>query len=169
MTGFRPLLLLLATALVGQTPQVPQRDASEPALLIEKLPPAAYPPIARAARVWGEVQISLQIRSDGTVSSAEAVGGPPMLRQAAMDAVKQARFECKNCNSDLIPFTLTYRYEFAPGVPCSPRDNSYPRITSSQVTITVQDQPVWLCDPGGSVSKRVRSAKCLYLWKCGQH
>jgi TonB family protein len=154
-------------AVGGQTPFVASQTKPAPVLVIANLPPATYPPIARAARVEGSVEISIQLRMDGTVSSAEAVSGPPMLRQAAIDAVNQTRFECKDCKGGLTAFSFTYKFEFIPGPPCSPHDDSYPRIAQSQNTITVQEQPVWLCDPASDVTK-IRSARCFYLWKCGR-
>jgi TonB family protein len=145
-------------------------NASAPEMLIEKLPPAVYPPIARAARVSGQVQISLTLHPDGTIASAEVLSGPVLLRQAALEAVKQTHFECKNCSSDLTGFTLAYRFELVDGTPCSAPYDSYPRMTYAENSITVQQDVPWLCDPAGTVSKiRIRSAKCLYLWKCGQH
>jgi hypothetical protein len=33
--------------------------------------------------------------------------------------------------------------------------------------VTVIDQPLCTCDPTSDVS-RVRSVKCLYLWKCAR-
>lgn len=166
MHGVLPVSLMLTVVLSGSASPVPLTGAAPPKLIITKLPPAVYPPIARAARVWGEVQVSLKLRADGTIASAEATSGPPMLRQPALGSVKQTQFQCKYCDSEVTAFTLTYKYEFVPGIPCSPHDDSYPRIAQSQNTITVKEQPVWLCDPGGYVSKR--SLKCLYLWRCGR-
>jgi hypothetical protein len=89
-----------------------------------------------------------------------------MLRQAAIDGVEQTQFECKDCTADLTPFSITYRFEMVDGPPCAPRDATYPRIAQSQNIITIQDQPDDLCDPAAD-RVRTRSAKCLYLWKCG--
>jgi TonB family protein len=57
-------------------------------LLNSKVPPV-YPPIAKAARVQGTVVLQAVIGKDGQVSELQIVSGPAMLRQAAMDAVKQ--------------------------------------------------------------------------------
>ena len=51
-----------------------------------------YPPIARAARVEGTVVLAAVISRDGTIEGLHAVGGPGMLINAAMDAVKQWRY-----------------------------------------------------------------------------
>lgn len=51
-----------------------------------------YPPIAKAARVQGDVLIGFVISESGQVASEKVVSGPAMLQQAALDAVKKWRF-----------------------------------------------------------------------------
>ena len=37
--------------------------------------------------------------------------------------------------------------------------------------VTIFGNEVWICDPTSEIRRtytRVRSAKCLYLWKCGR-
>lgn len=166
MNRVLPLSLILVFVLSGSPFQTQLTGAAEPTLVIAKLPSATYPPIALAARVWGEVQLSLNLRRDGTVASAEVVSGPPMLRQSALDGVRQTQFDCDGCIAEMTRFNLTYKFVLASGKPCSAHDDSYPRIAQSRNTIAVQDQSVWLCDPGGYTTKR--SLKCLYLWYCGR-
>ena len=48
-----------------------------------------YPPSAKAARVQGTVRLETTIGKDGSVVDLKAIGGPPLLIQAAIDAVKQ--------------------------------------------------------------------------------
>jgi len=48
-----------------------------------------YPPIAKAARIQGIVIFQIQIGTTGKVESTKVVSGPPMLRQAAIDCLKQ--------------------------------------------------------------------------------
>jgi protein TonB len=50
---------------------------------------AVYPPMARQARVGGVVRIQATIAKDGKVKKIEVLSGPPLLRQAAMDAVQK--------------------------------------------------------------------------------
>jgi protein TonB len=47
-----------------------------------------YPPIARAARVEGTVRLAATISRSGTIENLRVTGGPAMLQQAALDAVK---------------------------------------------------------------------------------
>ena len=63
------------------------RNAVE-GLVIKKVPPI-YSPIALAARASGIVHVQAVIGPSGTVEAARAIDGPEMLKQAAMDAVKQ--------------------------------------------------------------------------------
>ena len=51
-----------------------------------------YPSIAKIARVRGAVKVALVIDVDGSVVSEKVLTGPPMLQQAALDAVKHWRF-----------------------------------------------------------------------------
>ncbi len=55
-------------------------------------PTPAYPPIAKAARASGTVTVQIVVDEGGKVISASAVGGHPLLQQAAVSAARQARF-----------------------------------------------------------------------------
>jgi TonB family protein len=52
----------------------------------------AYPPIAKAARAQGAVEVNVTIDENGNVTAAEAVSGHPLLRDAAIEAAKQWQF-----------------------------------------------------------------------------
>jgi TonB family protein len=55
--------------------------------------PPVYPAIAQAAQVQGDVVVAIEIAPEGLVRSTKVVSGPPMLRQATSDAVKQWRYQ----------------------------------------------------------------------------
>src|SRR5204863_116280 len=55
--------------------------------------PAQYPSMARQVRAEGEVIITLDVDTSGNVSAARAVSGPPILRSAALDAVKRWKYQ----------------------------------------------------------------------------
>jgi protein TonB len=57
------------------------------AMLLRNTNPV-YPAIAKAAGVQGAVTLQATISKSGTIENLRAVSGPPMLQQAAMDAVK---------------------------------------------------------------------------------
>lgn len=54
-------------------------------------PAPSYPPIAKAARAQGVVTVRVVADECGNVVSAQAVGGHPLLQQAAVQAARQAR------------------------------------------------------------------------------
>jgi protein TonB len=85
----------------GAPPPTPAAPAANPAgrsiqvesslqaaKLTKKVTPA-YPALAKAARVQGTIHFQATIGKDGSVTNLQAVSGPPLLRQAATDAVKQ--------------------------------------------------------------------------------
>lgn len=55
-------------------------------------PQPPYPPAARAARASGSVTVEVTVDETGSVVSAAAVSGHPLLRAAAVAAAKQAKF-----------------------------------------------------------------------------
>ncbi len=55
-------------------------------------PAPAYPAAASAAHVEGEVTVQATVGRDGNVLDARVVSGPPLLRDAALQAVQQWRF-----------------------------------------------------------------------------
>jgi protein TonB len=52
-----------------------------------------YPPIAKAARASGAVQVQVTIGEDGRVIDAAVVSGHPLLRDAALQAARQWAFK----------------------------------------------------------------------------
>jgi protein TonB len=61
-------------------------------LLVQKVEPQ-YPPLARAARVQGDVVLSAVIDTNGQITNLQLVSGHPMLVPAAIAAVKQWRYK----------------------------------------------------------------------------
>jgi protein TonB len=59
--------------------------------LIHRVQPE-YPPLARQARIQGEVVLHAVISRDGTIENLQVVSGHPMLVQAAVSAVRQWRY-----------------------------------------------------------------------------
>ena len=52
-----------------------------------------YPSVARSSQVSGSVVIEITIDESGTVTSARAISGHPLLREAAVNAARQWRFK----------------------------------------------------------------------------
>lgn len=61
-------------------------------LLIKRVPPD-YPPIARQARIQGQVVMRAVIDTKGNIKDLTLVSGHPMLAPAAMEAVKQWKYK----------------------------------------------------------------------------
>jgi protein TonB len=66
------------------------QGVSEGNLISQVKPP--YPPMAKMARVQGQVVLQALISKQGTIQNLRVVSGHPMLVQAALDAVKQWRY-----------------------------------------------------------------------------
>lgn len=56
-------------------------------------PDLVYPELARKMNISGTVKVEIVIEPNGTVKSAKAVGGHPLLIDAAVDAAKKFKFE----------------------------------------------------------------------------
>lgn len=52
-------------------------------------PPPTYPVLAKEARVGGVVTLDAVIGADGHIENLKLISGPPLLVEAAMNAVKQ--------------------------------------------------------------------------------
>lgn len=61
-------------------------------LLVRKVNPN-YPPLARQARIQGQVILRAVISKDGSIENLTLVSGHPMLAPAAIDAVKQWKYK----------------------------------------------------------------------------
>jgi TonB family protein len=66
------------------------KTVSEPKLISSTRP--LYPPMARLVRTEGMVTVSMEVDPKGNVVSANAISGPMVLRQAAIDAVRQWKY-----------------------------------------------------------------------------
>jgi TonB family protein len=163
--------LLSVPASFGQTQSDPNGAAQ---VTLAKLFPPAYPPLARATRIEGEVELTLNLRKDGTVQNAAVVKGHPLLVQAALDSARKSEFACDNCSEDLTSYKFIYTFSLWPASSCgevspqqqtSPPHPSHPYVTQSSNHVMVYDYVLTSCDVGPD-RHRVRSWKCLYLWKC---
>jgi protein TonB len=61
-------------------------------LLVRKVTPT-YPPLARQARIQGQVVLRAVISKDGSIEGLTLVSGHPMLVQSALEAVKQWKYK----------------------------------------------------------------------------
>lgn len=78
------------------------------------LPKPAYPPAARAVRASGAVSVQVLISEAGSVISANAVSGHPLLRAAAEGAARGARFSPTLLSGQAVKVSGVITYNFVP-------------------------------------------------------
>ncbi|MGA7169744.1 MAG: energy transducer TonB, partial [Candidatus Sulfotelmatobacter sp.] len=79
--------------------------------LIQKVQPE-YPPIARAARIQGQVVLSAVISKTGEIQNLVLVSGHPMLVPAAIRAVQQFRYRPFLLNGEPVEVETTITVNF---------------------------------------------------------
>ena len=77
-----------APASTGAVSQIKVGGNVQAVNILTKVPPV-YPELAKSARVSGVVHLAAIIAKDGTIQELHSLGGPALLIQAAMDAVRQ--------------------------------------------------------------------------------
>jgi TonB family protein len=104
------LFLQLSAAQTNITAKaVSEADARQH--LNQKIDPV-YPPIAAAARIEGDVVISVLIDANGNIASEHVLSGPAMLQQAALDAMKKWQFAPFAANGAAMQVTTTLTIPF---------------------------------------------------------
>ena len=81
-------------------------------LLVTKIVPT-YPPLAREARVQGEVVLDVAISKEGTIEGLRTLTGHPMLIPAAIDAVKRWRYKPYLLNGEPVPVQTQVTVNFS--------------------------------------------------------
>jgi TonB family protein len=74
----------------------------------------AYPAAARAVRASGAVNVQVTIDENGTVISASAVSGHPLLRQAAEQAARASKFATTYLSGKPVKVVGVIVYNFVP-------------------------------------------------------
>jgi TonB family protein len=75
-------------------------------------PAPGYPAAASAAHVQGEVTVRADVDREGKVASARVISGPPLLRDAALDAVQHWRYRPYISSGKPMPMTATAVVDF---------------------------------------------------------
>jgi protein TonB len=76
------------------------------ARIINRVQPS-YPPLARQTRISGTVRLHAIIGKDGTIQQLEVMSGHPLLQQAALDAVRQWRYQPTLLNGEPVEVDTT--------------------------------------------------------------
>jgi len=74
-----------------------------------------YPTLARQAHIQGQVQIDAILDEQGNVIDMKVVSGPPLLYQAALDALKKWRYEPTYLNDQPIAVEMMVMISFQLG------------------------------------------------------
>jgi len=159
-------VLACSTSVQSMQAQSTDPNNLQAAVVITKLAQPSYPPLALQARIQGDVQIAVGVRGDGTVESASVASGHPILGRAALQSAQNSEYECRRCTEEVTSYSLVYIFRLE--VSSTGQSRAIP-ITQVGNHITIIDEPptitVTNSDPPSTFFRR--SAKCLYLWKCG--
>jgi hypothetical protein len=157
-----------------QTPQPVQSDATKGEVVLLTLMKPTFTPLARQANVEGEVVVDVTVLQDGS-TEATVVKGHPLLKEASLDSARQSRFECRLCTAP-VSYTLVYTFKRTSegsccdgiGAPVNVEQEaqSFDERGRPQTHVIISTEKMCICDPASTVTKKVRSLKCLYLWKC---
>lgn len=149
--------------------------AQDSTVILKSFASPVYSSSARAANVSGDVRVLVLVHPDGTLASATVLSGHPMLKQAALDSAWHSIFNCNGCVADS-PYLLVYKFQQIAGDDCCSASGVVPKIEQAAASRDQQGRPetqvaviaehTCLCDPAATFTERVRSLKCLYLWKC---
>ncbi len=74
-----------------------------------------YPAIARQIRLQGTVVVSAIIATDGRIESLRVLSGPPLLVNAAVEAIRQARYRPWQLNGEPVEVETTINVVFSFG------------------------------------------------------
>jgi len=159
---------VLACSAAIQSIQAQSTDptASQTSVILTKLAQLSYPPTARQARIQGEVQITVGVRRDGSVESVSLTSGHAILGRAALQSAQNSEYECRRCGDVVTSCSLVYTFQLENPAPGQSRAIPISQL-GNHVTVTVESPTITVVntDPPSTFFKR--SAKCLYLWKCG--
>lgn len=81
------------------------------ARLIQSMPPA-YPALARANRVSGDVLLDALIDASGKVTDVKVISGPVLLQQAAIETVRHWKYEPARLDEQAVAMHLTVTVKF---------------------------------------------------------
>jgi TonB family protein len=83
----------------------------KPARMISSIAPV-YPTLAKNQHIEGDVRIDALIEPTGRVSAMKVVSGPPLLQQAAMEALRQWKYQPATLDGKPVPMHLTVTIQF---------------------------------------------------------
>ena len=123
------------------------------------LPTPVYPPAAQAIRASGAVNMQVTIDESGNVISAKAISGHPLLRAAAEQAARNAKFAPTMLSGQPVKTTGVIVYNFT--MP----NNSNPNVATSLGEMRVQSEEAKetsVITP--EIKRRQMLAEKLHVW-----
>lgn len=92
-------------------PPPPVGGRVTPPELLSSVPPA-YPLLAKKYKVEGDVTVQANIDASGNVVRMKVVSGPVLLHQAAMDALRQWKYQPAKLNDQPVPMQIRVTIKF---------------------------------------------------------
>jgi TonB family protein len=83
----------------------------KPARLLSSISPS-YPALAKSQHIEGDVRVDALIDANGHVSAMKVISGPTLLHQAAMDALRQWKYQPAMLDGKAVPMHLTVTLQF---------------------------------------------------------
>jgi TonB family protein len=107
------LLGLAALAAPQDSPAPPEQVPNDAmrALPVKRVSPI-YPPLARQARIEGKVILRVTVTRAGDVQNLQLISGHSMLAPAAIDAIKQWKYQPYQVNGELVDVQTTVQVNF---------------------------------------------------------
>ena len=103
--------LVAETSKQPAAPPIPVGGDVVPARMISSVPPA-YPALAKTQHIAGDVRIDALIEPNGRVSTMKFISGPSLLRQAALDSLRQWKYRPATLDGKPVPMHLTVTIQF---------------------------------------------------------
>lgn len=142
----------LAQTVISHTP---------PTLHWQEFHAPIFPQEGRMIRLQGHVIVQLTIQADGKVSIQKKMGHPLLMR-AVEESLRTSSFKCENC-SDSSPVTVVYDFKIAENCGGPGPEQKSEFIDPEHISIVTK--PICISGPKATY-KKVRGARCLYLWRC---
>jgi protein TonB len=83
----------------------------KPARLLTS-PAPTYPALAKTQRIEGAVRVDALVDATGRISSMKVISGPALLHQAAIDALRQWKYQPATLDGKPVPMHLTVTVQF---------------------------------------------------------
>ncbi len=125
---------------------------------LNSLPP--YPPLAKQMGIQGTVVLEATVEKDGSVSNIDVVSGHPLLVKAALDAVKDWRYEA--LASAPVKTTVTMKFSLSQSFSTDPTPAATPAPDKEQVVDSHDKdvvKPVPIYKPEPKYTKEAKDAK----------